>query len=102
LNQNLTNTLTQKTITCVVDATKAGTVDTIPQNNGLSLSFNIFTAPTGRFDLALDRSIESIQQNLDPAEAALGTDGIINFIRKNIVNLVIPLVIIVGVIVAII
>lgn len=102
LSPTLTQQLTPKTITCRVDATKAWTTDPINNNNNLSISFAVFTAPTWRFDLTLDRSIESIQQNLDPAEAALWTDWIVNFIRNNIINLLIPMIIIIGVIIAIV
>ncbi len=101
LSDNLTTTLGQTvTITCEVDNTVAGAVDNQLNNNEASISFKIFAWPTGRFDLTLGRSIEDIQENLDPAEAALWTEGIVNFIRDNIINLLIPIIIVVGVVVA--
>lgn len=103
LSNNLTATLWQNvTLTCKVDNIVAGVADNQLNNNEASISFKIFEWLSGRFDLTLGRSIEDIQGNLDPAEAALWTDGIVNFIRDNIINLLIPIIIVVWVIVAII
>lgn len=102
LSDNLTTTLWQTiTLTCQVVNTVAGFADPQTNNNSATISFKIFAWPTGRFDLTLGRAIEDIQENLDPAEATLWTQGVVNFIRNNILNLLIPIIIVVGVIVAI-
>lgn len=102
LDPSLTENLTEQTVTCVVNANQAGSTDPDTNNNELSISFNVLEAPTGRFDLTMGRAIQSIEQNLDPAEAALGTQWVVNFVRSTIINLLIPIIIIIGVIVAII
>jgi hypothetical protein len=103
LSNNLTTSLwATVTVSCRVENLAAGSADINGTNNIATISFRIFAWPTGRFDLALDRSIQDIQGNLDTAEAALWTDGVVNFVRKNILNLLIPLIIIIGVLVAII
>jgi len=102
LSPALTQTLIPKTITCVVNANQAWSTDPIDDNDELSISFNILLAPTGRFDLTMGRAIQSIEQNLDPAEAALGTQWVVNFIRSTVINLLIPMIIILGVIIAIV
>lgn len=103
LGNSLTTTVWQTvTLTCQIINTVWWFADPQTNNNSASISFKIFTWPTGRFDLTLGRSIEDIQENLDPAEAALWTQGIVNFIRSNIINLLIPIIVIVWVVVAII
>lgn len=103
LSNNLTTTLWQNvTLSCVINNTVAGVADNQTNNNEATINFKIFEGSAWRFDLTLGRSIEDIQGNLDPAEAALWTDGIINFIRENIINLLIPIIIVVWVIVAVI
>ncbi len=102
LNPNLTQTIGTKNITCTINPWQAGIIDTDTQNNQSSITFGVFTPPTNRFDLTLGRAIESIEQNLDPAEAVLGTAWVVNFIRKNVINIIIPIFIVIGVIVAMI
>jgi len=103
LSNNLTTTLWQNvTLSCVINNTVAGVADNQTNNNEATINFKIFEGSAWRFDLTLGRSIEDIQDNLDPAEAALWTDGIINFIRENIINLLIPIIIVVWVIIAVI
>ncbi len=103
LSNDITTTLGQTiTLTCQIINTVAGVADPQSNNNSATISFKIFAWPTGRFDLTLGRAIEDIQENLDPAEATLWTQGVVNFIKNNIINLLIPIIIIVWVIVAII
>jgi len=103
LSNNLTTTLWQTiSITCQIDNTVAWAADNTGNNNVATISFKIFTWPTGRFDLTLGRSIEDIQGNLDAAEAELWAAGIVNFIRDNIINLLIPIIILLWIVVAII
>lgn len=103
LSNNITTTLGQTiTLTCQIINAVAGVADPQSNNNNATISFKIFQWPTGRFDLTLGRAIEDIQWNLDPAEATLWTQGVVNFIRNNIINLLIPIIIVVWVIIAII
>lgn len=54
-----------------------------------------------RFDLALNRSIESINKNLEAAEWAIWADWLRNFLFDKIMNVLVPLIIIVGILSAI-
>ncbi|MCF7835484.1 hypothetical protein K9M48_05590 [Candidatus Gracilibacteria bacterium] len=66
-----------------------------------SVSF-IYAATDGRFDTVLDKSISPISQNLDGAEASLGVQGVKNFVFQKAMDIVVPLVIIVGLLTAMI
>lgn len=61
-------------------------------NNTWSGTFEVVQAD--RFDLALSKSIEPINKNLNAAEGAKGVQGVQNFIFNNIMNVLVPLVII--------
>lgn len=100
--QYTTQTLWTTSISCFVSSTVWWFTDTTQPNNTSWFTFTVVSAPTGRFDLALGRSIENIQTNLDPAESALGAQWVINFIRNNILDLLIPIIIIIWVLIAII
>ncbi|HMS91150.1 MAG TPA: hypothetical protein PKC87_02940, partial [Candidatus Absconditabacterales bacterium] len=54
-----------------------------------------------RFDLALSKSIESISKNLEAAEGAKGAQGAQNFLFNTIMNVLVPLIIILGILSAI-
>lgn len=67
-------------------------------------SLMVFTpalAQTDRFDEALNKSIEPISQNLDPAETAKGTQWAQNFLFNTIMNVLVPLIIVLGILTAI-
>lgn len=68
-------------------------------NDMRSKTFEIVKAD--RFDLALSRSIESISQNLDAAEGAKGTQGLQNFLFNKIMNVLVPIIIVLGILIAI-
>lgn len=97
-----TQVLWTVSVTCSLNIVALWITDLDPTNNALWFDFGVTVAPGGRFDLALDRSIENIQQNLDPAESALGSEGVINFVRSNVLNLLIPIIIILWVVLAIV
>jgi len=100
LTQSAPNTIT---IQCTIDPTQAGiTNDSNILNNTSWFTVAVVTAPQGRFDVTLERSIQTIQSNLDAAEASPGTQWIVNFVKKNVLNIVIPIIIIIGVLIAII
>ncbi|HRX63694.1 MAG TPA: hypothetical protein P5060_01170 [Candidatus Absconditabacterales bacterium] len=72
-------------------------------NNSSTFSFNV--EQVSRFDISLDRSIEPIRQNLDASESNSmlgGGDSVKNFIFKKLMNVITPLVIVVGIIIGII
>lgn len=72
-------------------------------NNTKSFSFNVDSL--GRFDSSMDRAIDPIRENLDasePVSTLWGWDAIRSFIFNKIVNVVTPIIIIVGILVWII
>lgn len=68
-------------------------------NNTWSGEFEVVKAD--RFDLALSRSIESIKMNLEAAEWAKWAQGLQNFLFNKIMNVLVPLIIIIGILSAI-
>jgi len=66
----------------------------------LPVDFEVVAVPWGRFDLSMNRSIRNIRSNLQAGESALWTQWVINFIRRNVLDLLIPIVILVAVVVA--
>jgi hypothetical protein len=55
---------------------------------------------SSRFDIAMGRSIESIKTNLEPAGAGNGTTAIQNFIFEKIMSVLVPLVVVIGILLA--
>ncbi|MCX6823684.1 MAG: hypothetical protein NT085_00960 [candidate division SR1 bacterium] len=102
-----TQSTTTKTLKCTIDPSKLTNtiLSTAPDNiavlgnNIWSGSFEVVEA--SRFDLALSKSIETISKNLDSAEGAVGAQGLQNFLYNRIMNVVVPLVIIIGILSAI-
>lgn len=50
----------------------------------------------------MEKSISSIKSNLEPAEAALGTQGIQNFVFSKVMSFLVPLIVVLGILIAII
>lgn len=94
-----TQALGVKTLLCSINPTVAGYTDVSNANNTWSGTFEIVKAD--RFDLALSTSISSISKNLNAAEAAKGTQGLQNFVSNTLMNVLVPLVIILGILSAI-
>ena len=89
-----------KTIACTINpGLLNGVNDVNGGNNTWSGTFEVVKAD--RFDLALNRSIEPISKNLEAAEGATGTQGVQNFLYDKIMNVLVPLVIIIGILSAI-
>jgi len=94
-----TQALGQKTMVCRIDTRLVWSPGDILSNNSRTGTFEVVEAD--RFDLALSQSIESISQNLEAAEWAKGTAGLQNFLFNKIMNVLVPLVIIIGILSAI-
>ncbi len=93
-----TQSLWVKTLVCSFNSsTIVGELN--PWNNVWSWTFEIVEA--SRFDLALSKSIESISKNLESAEWAKWTQGLQNFLYNKIMNVLVPLIIIIGILSAI-
>jgi hypothetical protein len=84
---------------CSINPGLVGITDVTSTNNTRSGTFEIVEAR--RFDLALSRSIEGVNQNLEAAEGAIGTQGLQNFLFNKIMNVLVPLIIIIGILSAI-
>lgn len=54
-----------------------------------------------RFDIAMDRSINSIRNNLDAPEIKTGAEGVNNFLLTKVINVLVPLIIIIGILISI-
>ncbi len=94
-----TQSLGQKTLICKINPSwlGAGVGDT--SNDVWSGTFEIVEAK--RFDLALSRSIESIKMNLEAAEGAVWAEGVQYFVFDKVMNVLVPLIIIIGILSAI-
>lgn len=89
----------KKTMVCKINPSLLWTAGDIAANNIWTGKFEIVEAE--RFDLALSRSIEGISENLEAAEGATGTQGLQNFLYNKIMNVLVPLIIILGILSAI-
>ena len=95
LSNIFTQVLWDKTISCTV--TLNGDQQTF--NNDWKKVYSVTVA--NRFDLAMQRSIDSIKGNLEPAEAALGTQGVQNFVFTKVMSFLVPLIVVIGILIAI-
>ncbi len=102
LDNETTQTIGAKTVTCTVNPGGVTFAEASSDlgNNTMTLTFTVEQMSQGRFDTALDRSIEPIQTNLDVAQLQIGPTGIFNFIVDKALWIVVPLIIIAGVIIA--
>ncbi len=91
--------LGQKTLTCTIYPNAAAYTDANTNNNKRTTTVEVVEAR--RFDLALSRSIEPISKNLEAAEGAVGTQWLQNFLFDKIMNVLVPLIVIIGILSAI-
>ncbi len=101
LDNETTQTVGAKTVTCTVNPGGVTFAESDSSNNSATVTFTVEQMAQGRFDTALDRSIEPIQSNLDVAQLQIGPMGIFRFIIDKALGIVVPLIIISGVIIAI-
>lgn len=94
-----TQSLGIKTLECRLNNSLAAIDDNYPDNDVWSGSFEIVEA--GRFDLALSKSIAAINKNLEAAEWADGTQGLQNFVYNKVMNVLVPLIMVIGILTAI-
>ena len=94
-----TQSLWNKTLVCRINNSRVGIDDVDVSNDVWSWVFEVVEAD--RFDLALMKSIDPISKNLDAAEWAKWTQGLQNFVFNNIMNVLFPLVIVLGILSAI-
>lgn len=71
-----------------------------PFNNTRTKTFSVIDAK--RFDLAMEQSITSIKANLEAGEGAVGVQGLKNFVFSKLMNFLVPMVVIIGILVALI
>lgn len=96
LKSIFTQALGEKHISCTINFD----ADQDTSNNTRSQTFGVSKA--NRFDLAMETSIASIKWNLEPAEAALGTQGVSNFVFTKVMSFLVPLIVVIGILIAII
>jgi hypothetical protein len=96
LNSLFTQVLWDKTILCKVSLNG----DQQAFNDDRSKIYSVIKA--NRFDLAMQRSIDSIKWNLEPAEAALGTQGVQNLVFSKVMSFLVPMIVVIGILIAII
>lgn len=99
LKSIFTQSLWWKTLECRIDPAMITAGDVVASNNIRSGRFEVVKAD--RFDLALSKSIETIKQNLDAAEGAKGTQWLQNLVFNKIMNVLVPIIIVVGILSAI-
>jgi hypothetical protein len=87
--------LGDKTIECTL---KNRPGETVIGNNKISLKLSVTSA--GRFDLALNKAIDPIKDNLDAPEIKSGVEGINNFLITKVMNILVPLIILVAILTA--
>lgn len=75
-----------------------GIADANATNNTRTKTFQVQKA--SRFDLAMSTSIGSIKTNLESAEAALGTEGVKNFVFTKVMSILVPLIVVIGILLA--
>ena len=94
-----TQALGTKTLICKIDTSLLWGSIVGPGNDTRSGTFEIVQAD--RFDLALSKSIQTISQNLEAAEWAKGVQWVQNFLYNKIMNVLVPLIVIIGILSAI-
>lgn len=94
-----TQSLWNKTLKCFITPWDASYDDFNLSNNIWSWNFEIVEAD--RFDLALMKSIDPISKNLDAAEGAKWAQWAQNFVFNTIMNVLFPLIIVLGILSAI-
>ena len=96
-----TDAVGKKTMVCTITPSLLGTtsVGDIASNNIWTWTFEVVKAD--RFDLALSKSVETISKNLEAAEGAKWTQALQNFLYNKIMNVLVPLIIIIGILSAI-
>lgn len=101
LKDLFTQSLGDKQISCTL--TKRGN-ETLVSNNTWSGTMAVIKAE--RFDIAMNRSIDSIKNNLDAPEilsdvsATPGADAVKDFLIKKIMDVLVPLIITIGILIA--
>ncbi len=100
LDNDVTQTIGAKTVTCTINPGAVIFAESDASNNTSTITFTVEQMAQGRFDTALDRSIEPIQTNLDVAELQIWPGAVFNFIVDKALGVVVPLVIVTGIVVA--
>lgn len=59
------------------------------------------TVDNSRFDSAMQKSIESIKNNIEAAESTKWTEWIKNFVFEKVMNVLVPLIVVLGILIAI-
>lgn len=72
--------------------------EVVTTNNTASLKLSVTDA--GRFDLALNKAIDPIKDNLDAPEIRSGVAGINDFLMNKVMNILVPLIILVAILTA--
>jgi hypothetical protein len=88
--------LGDKTIVCTLKNRPGETVST---NNSVSLNLSITDA--GRFDIAINKAIDPIKNNLDAPEIKTGVAGVNEFLMDKVMNILVPLIILGSILIAI-
>jgi len=100
INNIFTKSLWAKIIRCEIYPNVNGINDINISNNIRLKQFEVVKSL--RFDIAINKSIEKIQWNLDSAEPTQWAQGVQNFVFEKVMSILVPLVIIIGVLISII
>lgn len=93
LSNRATQNVWENTIECEIWGNVWSESDVNLDNNIFSVTIKVISKPKGRFDISMSKSIDPIQQNLDPAELTIWAEWVKNFALKKIMDILIPLVI---------
>ncbi len=100
---SLSNTEWKKEITCTINPLWTSFYEGILweevrpdpsflNNNSKKFSFDVVAGSAGRFDVAMQKSIKSIEKNLDVPEMRLWVQGLKDFALKKVMNVLVPVI----------
>ncbi|MEI6426000.1 MAG: pilin [Candidatus Absconditabacteria bacterium] len=103
LNNIFTQGLGEKHIYCTVRArgpVSNPTETMVARANNTSEDMLVSVQEAGRFDLALNRAVDPIKNNLDAPEIKSGVEGINDFLMTKVMNILVPIIIVIGILMA--
>jgi len=70
-------------------------------DNFEAFTFSVYKTMWGRFDIAMNTSIKTIERNLDAPEVRIWAEAINQFVVKKVLDVLVPLMIVIGILTAI-
>jgi len=71
------------------------------RDNFEAFTFSVYKTMWGRFDIAMNTSVKTIERNLDAPEVRVGAEAVNQFVIKKILDILVPLMIVIGILTAI-